>query len=332
MPSLRSSFAFALALVLASAPSCARVWAPRDLQIAVARIDSGGTRLVRLRTFLEPDGSRWMIALDPDRLRTSVRSCEGWTSDTTNSVDTTTWDRLRGKEYDYGWKHSGLTRDLSSPHGMVLSVDLCPSRHPLEKRLVAKVAEVFGTPGRPVPIAFAISGDWIRAHEADLAWLLALEAAGRIEPTWINHTDNHYYRKGYAENLNFLFLPGTDVRREILGAEAEMLRHGLVPSVFFRFPGLMDNEELFAQVMDAGLLPVGADAWLAKNQPPRHGSIVLVHGNGNEPQGVFDLLRFVDRRRLEIDRGQWKLVDLASEVRDQTNSVTTHPGAAAPSP
>lgn len=49
---------------------------------------------------------------------------------------------------------------------------------------------------------------------------------------------------------------------------------------------------------------------------------MLVHGNGNEPQGVFDLLRFVDRRRLEIARGLWKLVDLASEVRDQTNSVT----------
>jgi hypothetical protein len=34
------------------------------------------------------------------------------------------------------------------------------------------------------------------------------------------------------------------------------------------------------------LIALGADAWLALDQRPNAGSIVLVHLNGNEPLGV----------------------------------------------
>jgi hypothetical protein len=312
----RSSF-----LPLCGTIAFAASWTPLGLKIDLASVDSGSIHRIRLRTFQEPDSSRWMVALDPDDLRTSVLPVEGWIVRDSVHAETTTWGRLHRDEIDSGWKNSGLTRDLTSPNGMVLSLDLCPSRHPLERHLIRRVWESFGHDGKPAPIAFAISGDWIRTHPGDLAWLVAMADSGRIEPTWINHTDNHYYRKGLAENLNFLFLPGTDVTREILGCETEMLRHGLVPSVFFRFPGLIDNETIFAEVLEAGLLPVGADAWLAKNQRPRPGSIVLVHGNGNEPAGVFDFLRFLDRRRAEIAKGLWRLESLAGEIEAEMEAV-----------
>ena len=34
------------------------------------------------------------------------------------------------------------------------------------------------------------------------------------------------------------------------------------------------------------LISLGADAWLALNQTPRDGSIMLVHPNGNEERGL----------------------------------------------
>jgi len=34
------------------------------------------------------------------------------------------------------------------------------------------------------------------------------------------------------------------------------------------------------------MIPIGSDAWLAKNQWPKEGSIVLVHANGHELIGI----------------------------------------------
>jgi hypothetical protein len=37
-------------------------------------------------------------------------------------------------------------------------------------------------------------------------------------------------------------------------------------------------------------LPIGSDAWLANKVKPKEGSIILLHGNGNEPYG-FEILK-----------------------------------------
>ena len=96
-----------------------------------------------------------------------------------------------------------------------------------------------------------------------------------------------------------------------------MLRHGAIPSVFFRFPGLMDDSTIFGQVVATGLLPVGSDAWLAKRQAARPGSIVLIHGNGNEPVGVDDFLRLLDSERMNIRQGSWHLEDLSEDLEEE---------------
>ena len=85
---------------------------------------------------------------------------------------------------------------------------------------------------------------------------------------------------------------------------------GMVPSVFFRFPGLVSSRALFDRVVAHGLVPVGSDAWLAKGQRPTEGSIVLVHGNGNEPIGIEDFLRLLRTERANIRDRDWLLVDL----------------------
>ena len=65
-----------------------------------------------------------------------------------------------------------------------------------------------------------------------------------------------------------------------------MIANGGTPSLFFRFPGLVSSSPLMQAVREHHLISLGADAWLALNQPPRDGSIMLVHPNGNEELGL----------------------------------------------
>jgi hypothetical protein len=290
---------------------------PHDLKIALAQIDSSGIRCIRLRTFSDSMNKPWMLAREPIRLETSIHRLDGWSLSGPPVVAGTPWGKLRQEEIDSGLGTAGLTHILGHDRGVVLSVDLCPSRKPMDRRIVKDVWESFRRDDKPVPISFSISGAWMRQHGDDLNWLLRQVDSGRIDPTWINHTDNHRYIKGLPDKQNFLFLPGTNVADEILGAELEMLRHGIVPSVFFRFPGLMDDPTVFAQVISAGLLPVGSDAWLAKRQSPKRGSIVLIHGNGNEPIGVDDFIRLLRSEREAIHKGWWRLEDLSDELEEE---------------
>ena len=154
-------------------------------------------------------------------------------------------------------------------------------------------------------------------HPADLLWLSRLEASGEIAVTWINHSFNHRYKKGLPPSRNFLLQPGTDLRKEILATEALMLKNGLRPSVFFRFPGLVSDRGLVARVASFGLVAVGSDAWLAKKQDPSSGSIVLVHGNGNEPYGIKRFLELLRKEKSEIRARNWLLFDLRESVRQE---------------
>ena len=39
------------------------------------------------------------------------------------------------------------------------------------------------------------------------------------------------------------------------------------------------------------MMGLGADGWIAKGQPIKRGAAVLVHGNGNEPEGIVGFLK-----------------------------------------
>jgi peptidoglycan/xylan/chitin deacetylase (PgdA/CDA1 family) len=112
----------------------------------------------------------------------------------------------------------------------------------------------------------------------------------------VNHSYDHPHTPKVPLEHNFLLSPGVNFRAQVLRTEVALLEHRLVPSPFFRFPGLVANAELIDQLRALSLIPVGTDAWLAKGQRPRSGSFILVHGNGNEPAGVSRLLRFMHAR------------------------------------
>ena len=89
-----------------------------------------------------------------------------------------------------------------------------------------------------------------------------------------------------------------------------MLEQGIIPSSFFRFPGLISNQQLIAELRAMSLIPVGSNAWLACGQNPKPGSIILVHGNGNEPKGIELLLTFYQERKEDLEKGALVLLPL----------------------
>ena len=140
--------------------------------------------------------------------------------------------------------------------------------------------------GPHTPVALSISGGWLARHGADFDWLRQQARAGAIDITWVNHSYRHPFKKSAPDDRNYLLAPGVDPDDEILRTERLLIANGQVPSLFFRFPGLVSSAPLMQATRRHHLIALGADAWLALNQRPRSGSIVLVHPNGNEELGL----------------------------------------------
>jgi hypothetical protein len=213
-------------------------------------------------------------------------------------------------------QNAGITHVRPLGKGVHLTIDLCPSRHPLDRDLFIQLINAFSQVEVPVPVAISITGVWMEEHGNDLRWLLELEKDGRLAVTWINHSFHHRTSKDLPLNENFLLKAGTDINEEVLQTEVKMIENGIVPSVFFRFPGLVSDERLFDRITEYGLIPVGSDAWLGKNQWPQQGSIVLVHANGNEPIGIQRFLELMKSERENIIAKKWLLLDLRETIEE----------------
>ncbi|MSR88684.1 MAG: polysaccharide deacetylase [Candidatus Margulisbacteria bacterium] len=175
---------------------------------------------------------------------------------------------------------SGELRHSVSNKGLFLTVDLCPSQKPFVREVITQLPRS----KEPIPIAIAVTGTWLSQHAEDLEWLKRQVSEGRVLVTWVNHSLTHPVKP------DFMRSPGIVLEDEVLKNEQKMLEVGVVPSVFFRFPGLISSDTLMNKLRDLHLIALGSDAWLAKGEIPKKGSIVLVHGNGNEPKGILFLM------------------------------------------
>lgn len=216
---------------------------------------------------------------------------------------------------------AGIETGMPKEAGISLTADLCPSHRPLDKKIFTDLFTEFQKVEKPAPIALSITGIWMRQHPKDLEWLKMMERNHEIYITWINHSFNHRVSKTAPLKENFLLEPGTDINYEVLETEKAMLKNGLQPSVFFRFPGLISDQQLVNEITAGfGLITVGTDAWLAKGQQPQAGSIVLIHGNGNEPVGVTDFIELLRSKTRAIAKKQWLLYDLRESVDEEFES------------
>ena len=281
-----------------------------------------------LRRF-ENRGKEYYLLVNPQTLQTKVNESSFYQVKTMTLAETRTFFRntpyekaiSQAEKQSVTIQDAGIERGLPSETGISLTADLCPSHRPLDRRIFTTMFTEFKKVEKPAPIALSVSGLWMLHHQADLEWLKQLVNEGEIRITWVNHSYNHRVSKNAPLKENFLLEPGTDMNYEVLATEQLMLKNGLVPSTFFRFPGLVSDQQLVYKITDFGLIPIGSDAWLAKGQQPNSGSIVLIHGNGNEPVGVEDFIKLLQSKTKQIAQKQWLLYDLGQSVDEAAESA-----------
>ena len=259
--------------------------------IRVPARDTSGRLRLAIRSF-QSDGVAHLLVIDPVNFQSFDLPAASLTLSpgAEPSLDHSPFMRAL-QRYDappYPLQNGGATRAAARVKGAFLTVDLCPSKRPFERELFDTLA--LAGKGAPVPVAISISGVWLVNHSEELSYLRRESAAGRLAITWVNHSYHHSYDPKAPLARNFVLTPGTDFPGEVLELEQLLLSRGMVPSPFFRFPGLVSDAATVKRLREFSLIPIGSDAWLAKGDSPRQGSFILVHGNGNEPKGVKLLL------------------------------------------
>jgi hypothetical protein len=279
--------------------------------------------LIILRKFFK-DGHYCYFTLSPKSLNTKILSADSI------SINQVSWQTIQSRYsltpyihalklaelYSDTLQDAGFTRFMPSQKGIDLTIDLCPSQRPLDRIVFTDLINEIGKIEKPVPIAVSITGRWISEHPGDLSWLDSLARTGELSILWINHSYNHHTYKNVPLKRNFMMAPGTDIDSEVLLTEIALLQKNIVPSVFFRFPGLVSDHDIYDKILNLGLIPVGSDAWLAKGQWPTDGSIVLIHANGNESVGVRDFINLLKDKRAEVLSKRWELYDLRESLID----------------
>jgi len=277
-----------------------------------------------LREFVN-DGKSYLLLVNPQTLETKIDE-PGFYEIKPMTIDearvffkSTPYVKAlqKAEKQSLSTQDAGIESGMPKQTGISLTADLCPSHKPLDKVIFTSIIAEFKKVEQPVPVALSVTGIWMRQHPQDLEWLKKLQGEHEIYITWINHSFNHRVSAKLPLKENFLLEAGTNINYEVLETEMAMLKNGLMPSVFFRFPGLVSDKELVYQITDFGLISIGTDAWLAKGQQPQAGSIVLIHGNGNEPVGVNDFIKLLKSKTQSIAKKQWLLYDLRESVDEE---------------
>lgn len=262
--------------------------------------DSSGAKGIAIRKYRK-DGVPYLLLVDPFSFEisavTEASFRPGGAASSGKSSGTPYVKALdRYSTPPDGLQNHGLIHAEYPVTGIFLTIDMCPSVKPFEKAFFATLADISLRDGRAAPVAIAITGKWLQGHGDELAWLVGKIREGKLAVTWVNHSATHPYDPGAPLERNFLLTPGIDFDWEVLETERLLLENGLLPSPFFRFPGLVADGKLIEKLRKLALIPVGSDAWLAKGELPKNGSIVLVHGNGNESPGIRMALRLLNEQ------------------------------------
>ncbi|MDR2861435.1 MAG: hypothetical protein LBV07_02650 [Syntrophobacterales bacterium] len=281
----------------------------KNYQVVFRPFTTGAQTFIAIRTF-ERNGSPKLLAVHTDTLETAeLDAKQRFLPSGDGTWKNSPFCKLlpQGTSSSCPRQNDGLSQAGHGASGSYLTVDMCPSRKPFEKRFFEKLAELSKKRKDAVPVAIAITGAWLLKHEQDFSYILDLINKNKIQVTWVNHSFHHSYRPGKDLDENFLLLPGTNFDAEVMKTEILLLERNLLPSVFFRFPGLVSDCDLISRLRHFSLIPVGSRAWLAKGETVKEGSIILLHGNGNEPAGISLFLKLFQSREDEFLRGKFRL-------------------------
>lgn len=309
-------FRLLLAFLLPSICFAQKFEDTKRYKVDYAAATKGSEKWIGIRSFVN-DNQKYLLLVDPQTLNTKVDLANNYSmaSLAFGNVQAIFNKSVYVKalsmalQSDRQMQNAGIDHAIPKEKGITLTIDLCPSHKNLDRIIFQSLINEFKQIEQPVPLAISVSGKWMLKHEEDLNWLKSLVAKGELNISWVNHSYNHEVNN-LPLSENFLLAKNTDLAIEVLENEKLMLKNGLIPSVFFRFPGLVSSQQAIEKIVNYGLIPVGSDAWLAKGQQANTGSIVLIHGNGNEEIGVKDFIQLLKNKQIDVKNKQWLLFDL----------------------
>jgi len=228
----------------------------------------------------------------------------------------TPWERYRQ------WFASEAANSSALQHGdrqlsrnVGLTIDLCWSLRRYEDALFTSLNQVASKARNPIHPVLFVSGRWLEQHPLEMNNLIRWSQEPRISVLWGLHSWDHPKLHGFMNDY-----PTAKLRADTLRLERALLEWGIVPTVYYRFPGLIHDSIRLREILDLDLFPIDCESWLALVEqrdaapfclPPRGGSILLVHGNGNEPAGISALGRWLEAHR------EWELGPLSQFLLEQ---------------
>lgn len=239
------------------------------------------TKFYRLIRSFNIEGKKYFLAVDEETLKTIFLRAQKFQFYNPQTRYNTLLNDYN--QFPYILQNDGVT-SIDSTDKVYITTDLCPSsKKGYEEQFYKNLIKHYK---KPVPITLFISGRWIKRHKQEFLELIKFQKEGKLDITWGNHTNNHRYKPKNDLSENFLLLPNTNIINEVIQLEKLLISNNITPSILFRFPGLISDENAILTIKKLGLIPIGSNTWLAKNQKIQKGSIILVHGNKNEPQGI----------------------------------------------
>ena len=258
-------------------------------------IDSNSTNMSALREF-DIDGISRVWSVDIETLDTVVVDAN---QSYLPQCPESNYSRLLKEsiEAPFPLQNDGIVSTVDIP---TITTDLCPSsKSGFEEEFYCGLMRSFPT---PVPVTVFITGRWIEKHDEEWSMLKAWDRDGNLSITWGNHTYTHPYHPHKPLVENFVLSAEYNLTEDILALEQKLLSDGVVPSIFFRFPGLVSDKHSMEIVARLGLVTIGSNTWIAKGEPVKQSSIILLHGNKNEHRGInmFQKL-LVDTNLTKVD-------------------------------
>ncbi|ADG93639.1 conserved hypothetical protein [Arcobacter nitrofigilis DSM 7299] len=241
----------------------------------------------------------FFLAINLNSLKTTVMTQnekEKLTKADKSILENTNYNILVNKalQNSFALSNAGINDSIKKkPHEMYLTIDMCPSsKKGYEQELFEKFLDLKQI-DKKIPIAISITYRWVKGHKKEF---LSLINNKKLDITWINHSRNHYYDKNEKVlEKNFMLYFKTNLNVEILDVEKMLLLNNQIPSIFFRFPGLISSAKINKRVINEfSLIPLGTSNWLVKSKKVAiDGNIILVHGNLNEHEGIKMLFKEV---------------------------------------
>jgi hypothetical protein len=226
-------------------------------------------KLIIIREMTFYDEEEFYLCLDPEKLNTSL-------------IKKTNYILLDKKDFTNSLYWKVKTHFLSNQNTIaevkknekttnhfriLLTTDLCPSTNKMDYDFYITIKEIEKVSSFSIPFIIFFSGKWIEIHKDDLMWL----KTNNLNFLAGNHTYHHHIIKDEFSEEKLI--------AEITNTELMMIKNGIVPSCFFRFPGLKYKKENLNVLAKLNLIPLGVNFWIGQKFIPEN-SILLVHSNG----------------------------------------------------